>query len=404
MVAGAEVVRGLRAQQPVGEEPRHVHAGRVDGGEPVEQRSAEVEIDVVRAAGELAYLRAVLGVGLLARRALPPAGGLALALLAGALLSAGSQVLDGARHGGLDELAVHRAVEDHLRAVELEQYAGGARLIKLGLADPDRRRPVGVAVELAVQRLGLAVERAGLLAQLQLGDLILVQRAAGQRGEQLAGPVREHLADQPARVARQLRAQLVALRRGLGDHLGDQRGQLRGDRLDLQQRVDPGDRDVAAADERLRGLAQLEDPAARGDAAPVPAQHGRGAVDGVAVGEHLLDRARFLQRRQRRAQHVFGALVAARALGVVGDHRGDRRPAQLARGGEAVLAGDQCEPVAVERADRDGDDQAAHGHRAGQRGDVFGVELAHVAADVDLVKRDVLRATGGGGSGHGGPP
>jgi hypothetical protein len=39
-----------------------VHAVRVDGGEPVEQHRAEVEVDVVRAAGELPLLRAMLGV------------------------------------------------------------------------------------------------------------------------------------------------------------------------------------------------------------------------------------------------------------------------------------------------------------------------------------------------------
>ena len=114
----------------------------------------------MRAAGELARLCAVLAVGLLARRALTlAAAGLALALLGGALLRPGVQLLDRARDGGLDELAVHAAVEDHLRAVELEQHPCRARLVKLGLADPDRRRPVGVAVELAVQRLGLRVER-----------------------------------------------------------------------------------------------------------------------------------------------------------------------------------------------------------------------------------------------------
>jgi hypothetical protein len=69
---------------------------------------------------------------------------LRLALLAGALLPAGAQLLDGARDGGLDQLAVDAAVEDHPRAVELEQHAGGARLVELGLSDPDRRRPVGV--------------------------------------------------------------------------------------------------------------------------------------------------------------------------------------------------------------------------------------------------------------------
>jgi hypothetical protein len=66
-----------------------------------------------------------------------------------------------------------------------------------------------------------------------------------------------------------------------------------------------------------------------------------------------------------------------------------------------VLAGDQRVPFAVARADSDGDDQAAHGHRAGQGGDVLGVEFAHVAADLDAVERDLLRATRSSGSGHG---
>ena len=329
----------------------------------------------MRAPGELARLRAVLDVGLLARRALPlaGAGGLALALLGRALGRAGAQVLDGARHRRLDELAVDAAVEDHLRAVELQQHAGGARLVELGLAEPDRRRPVRVAVQLAVQRLGLRVERGRLLAQLQLGDLVLVQRAAGQLGEQHAGAVREHLAHQPARVARQLRAQRVALGRGLGEHLGDQRRELRRDGLDLQQRVDPGRRDLAAADQRLRDLGQLEDPPARGHAALAPAQHRRGAVDGVAVAEHLLDLAGLLQRRELLAQDVLGALVAAAALGLLADLRGDRRPPELARGREPVRAGDQREALAVDGDDIDRRQQPPHLHRRGQPTHVLAV-------------------------------
>jgi hypothetical protein len=117
---------------------RHVHAVRVNDGEPVEQRGAEVEVDRVGTAGQLPLLRAVLGVGLLARRALPPTCRLALA---GPLGRADAQVLDGARHGGLDQLALHASVQDHLRAVKLEQHASGPGLVKLGLADPHRRRP-----------------------------------------------------------------------------------------------------------------------------------------------------------------------------------------------------------------------------------------------------------------------
>jgi hypothetical protein len=64
-------------------------------------------------------------------------------------------------------------------AVELEQRAGGARLVYLRVALPDGRRPVCVAIELPVQGLGLLVERGGVLAQLELGDLRLVERLGG---------------------------------------------------------------------------------------------------------------------------------------------------------------------------------------------------------------------------------
>jgi hypothetical protein len=58
--------------------------------------------------------------------------------------------------------------------VEFDQHAGGARLVDVGVGEADRRRAVGVAVELAVQLLGLRVELVGLLAQAQLGDLVRV--------------------------------------------------------------------------------------------------------------------------------------------------------------------------------------------------------------------------------------
>src|SRR4051812_27146219 len=99
MVAGAEIVGRVRPEQPVGQKARDVDALGVDGGEPVDQRGAEVEVDVMRAARELALLRARLGLGLLARRTLPrrAAGDLALAALALARLCVSAQVLDGAR-------------------------------------------------------------------------------------------------------------------------------------------------------------------------------------------------------------------------------------------------------------------------------------------------------------------
>ena len=104
----------------------------------------------------------------------------------------------------------------------------------------------------------------------------------------------------------------------------------------------------------------------------------------VAVGEHLLDRARLLQRRERLAQHVLGALVAAGALGCVADHRGDRGPAELAGGREPVLAGDQREPLAVERATAIGTIRPRTAIEPASAADVLGVELAHVAARLDL--------------------
>jgi hypothetical protein len=47
--------------------------------------------------------------------------------------------------------------------VEFDQHAGGARLVDVGVGEADRRRAVGVAVELAVQLLGLRVELVGFL-------------------------------------------------------------------------------------------------------------------------------------------------------------------------------------------------------------------------------------------------
>jgi hypothetical protein len=71
--------------------------------------------------------------------------------------------------GALDrllyELAVERAVDDDRpAALELDQRAGGARLVDVLLGETHGRRAVGVAVELAVQLLGLRVGRATPLA------------------------------------------------------------------------------------------------------------------------------------------------------------------------------------------------------------------------------------------------
>jgi hypothetical protein len=70
------------------------------------------------------------------------------------------------RSDGLDELAVERAVDDDRpAALELDQHAGGARLVDVLVRKADLRGPVGVAVKLLVQLLGVGVELLGLLAQ-----------------------------------------------------------------------------------------------------------------------------------------------------------------------------------------------------------------------------------------------
>ena len=58
---GRVVVVG--AEQRVDEEPRDVHVARVDGGQVVHERDAEVEVGAVRLVGELAQLRVALALG-----------------------------------------------------------------------------------------------------------------------------------------------------------------------------------------------------------------------------------------------------------------------------------------------------------------------------------------------------
>ena len=66
VVAGPEVGEAFRAQEAVGEEFRHVDVLGGDREVP-EQRCPKVEVDEVCLAGELAQVRAVLGVELLPR-------------------------------------------------------------------------------------------------------------------------------------------------------------------------------------------------------------------------------------------------------------------------------------------------------------------------------------------------
>ncbi|HEX4344690.1 MAG TPA: hypothetical protein VHZ31_03920, partial [Solirubrobacteraceae bacterium] len=137
-----------------------------DGCKLGQQRGAEVEVRRVRLPGELADGRAVLGVELVARRALPVRG--AGALAAGLRCRPLAQLLDGALDRLLGKLPVQRPVGDDRRAaIELDQDARGACLIDIGWVEADRRRPVGVLLDPLMQLLGLGEERVGLLAQPQ---------------------------------------------------------------------------------------------------------------------------------------------------------------------------------------------------------------------------------------------
>jgi len=164
--------------------------------------------------------------------------------------------------------------------------SSGPGLIDIAVGEADRRRAVGVAIELAVQLLGLGVELLGLLAQSQLGDFV---RA---RGVQVGG---EHLAvagageggvEHPARLARQAlggpRVAVIEVR----DHGIQQLGR---DGPDRAQLINGGQRDDAVADQLLGALRQLEDLDARGDALLGPPECLRGAVLAQAAVEHRTD-------------------------------------------------------------------------------------------------------------------
>lgn len=106
--------------------------------------------------------------------------------------------------------------------LELDQHTGRARLIDVGLREPQRRRPVRVPVKLAMQLLGLHDERVGLLAQPQRRQLALVD--GGQVGaERTLRRVAQRLPDRSRRVANQLRPRGAAV----GDRGDDRRGELR---------------------------------------------------------------------------------------------------------------------------------------------------------------------------------
>ena len=112
--------------------------------------------------------------------------------------------------------------------VELDQHAGGARLVDVGLGEPDLRRPVRVAVELAVQLLGLGVQVLGLLAEPQLGDRVR-GGAVQVGGERLLAALAHGGVEDPAGLAREpLGGPRVAVVQ-VGDHRVQQRRRHRAD-------------------------------------------------------------------------------------------------------------------------------------------------------------------------------
>ena len=192
-------------------------------------------------------------------------------------------------------------------ALELDHHPGGAGLVDLRLAEADVGA-VGVAVELAGELDRSLIQRLGLLAQPQRGDVVRVD-AAEVRGEHLAVGLAQRGVQHPARLARQpLGGPLVAV-----GQVGDQRvQQRRRDVADGAQLLDAAEGDLAGADHLLRGLGELEQPHPGGHARLGPPERLRRAVLGQAAGEHRGDRPRLLIGVQLGADDVL-----RRALGML---------------------------------------------------------------------------------------
>jgi hypothetical protein len=162
----AAVLRRIRSQQPEAEEPRHLDVVRRDRRQLGEQGCAEIQVRTVRLAGQLAQAGAMLDIELLAPGALARDGAGALGGRLGGDLR--REIRDGPADRLPCELAVHGAVGDDRRApVKLDQDAGSAGLIDVSVGEANLRGPVGVAIDLAMQRLGLREQRGALLAQPQ---------------------------------------------------------------------------------------------------------------------------------------------------------------------------------------------------------------------------------------------
>ena len=285
---------------------------------------------------ELAQLRVALALGHRDRIRRRPGRALGLLVLGGRR-DLGLQVGVGALDRGLDQLSVKAAVDDDRPAgVELDQHAGGAGTVDVLLGEADRRRTVGVTVELTVKPLALRVELLGLLAQPQPGDLACAggvqvggEHAAGVAGVGESGL--EHPAGLTHESLRRPRVAVVQVR----DH-GLQQG--RGDRADRTQLIDRGQRDRAVADHLLGALGQLEHLDAGADAGLGPAERPRGAGLGQAAVEHRPHRLGLLVRVQLLARDVLHRPVGV--LGVcVADHHRHLGQRQRASGREPMEAG-----------------------------------------------------------------
>src|SRR5438128_2007881 len=388
VVATAEIAVPVGAQQAVGEEARDIQVGRVDGGELSQQRGAEVEVRPVRPGRQLADGSAVLGIELLLRSALVLALRPVARTLSLCALLRGAQLLERALDRLLGQLAVESAVGDDRRAViELEQHTGGPCLVDFRLAEADRRWAIGVALDLRVQRLGLGVGGLDLLTQAQLGDVVGAER--GQVGaERLAAVFAQGIADHPAGVAREL---LAADLSG-GDRSHGRVAESRRHLGDLRQRRDRAHGQLAAADQLLGGLGQLEDLRPGAHELAAPAEHARGAVEGVALLEHVRYRVRLLQGGELLAHDVLGGAVGARAL-LLAQGDLDLVQAEAAARRVAVMPGHEGEALAV-GANDERDYQSPERDRAGERIDVLAVELARVLAQVDRAEGDAIGRSG----------
>jgi hypothetical protein len=295
------------------------------------------------------------------------------------------QLVVGALDRALDHLAVKRSVDDdRAPALELDQHAGGAHLVDVRLGEADRRRPVGVAVELPMQGLRLRVQLLALLAEPELGDRV---RARGVQvgGEGLVTGLAHCGVEYPAGLAgKALGGPRIAVVQ-VGDHGVQQR---RRDGADCAQLVDGRQRDHALADHLLSPFGRLEDLHARGHAALRPAERLGGAVRGQPAVEHRADGLGLLVRVQLLARDVLHRAVGVLGRGVADDER-HLGQAERPRRGDPVKARDELEAVALAAHD-DRDEHALKLDRPGQRLDVRLIDRAHVVRHADPLERDLM--------------